>query len=128
MNAGFEEIDTVGNVVAEIFRGIRHAFRYERVGSKMHDRFGPHPLHQARQFCLVCEIALVKLCAFVHRRPVAFAEIVEHDDLVSGIQEFFHTNAADVAGPAGDENLHAGDASGARMARQVSTCKAFADS
>src|SRR5438552_18780577 len=32
MNAGFEEIDTVGNVVAEIFRGIRHAFRYERVG------------------------------------------------------------------------------------------------
>ena len=47
LQAGFEEIDTVGNIVAELFRGIRHAFRHERVSRKMHDRFRPHALHQA---------------------------------------------------------------------------------
>ena len=39
LNAGFQEIDAVGDVVAEILTRIGHAFRYKRVGGKVHDGF-----------------------------------------------------------------------------------------
>jgi hypothetical protein len=37
---GVEEVDAAGDVVAEIFRGIRHRLADERVGGEVHDGVG----------------------------------------------------------------------------------------
>ena len=34
------------------------------------------------------------------------AEVIEHHDIVPGVEQLFHADRADVAGTSGDENLH----------------------
>ena len=45
---------------------------------------------------------------------MAFGEIVIDRDLVPGVEQFFRANGADVAGAAGDKNVHAPTMEGAR--------------
>jgi hypothetical protein len=42
----------------------------------------------------------------VHRRAVAFREVVINRDLMAGVEEFFRANRTDMTGAAGDKNIH----------------------
>jgi hypothetical protein len=37
---------------------------------------------------------------------MTFSEVIENRDFMAAIEQLLHTNTADVAGAAGDENLH----------------------
>ena len=45
--------------------------------------------------------------ARIHRRAMAFREVVINRDLMAGVEQFFRANRADITGAAGDKNVHA---------------------
>ena len=106
LHAGFEQVDAVGDVVAEIFSRIQHAFRHQRVAGEMHQCLGPDVLHRLEQKRAVGEIALDEFRPAVERLAMAFAEIVQHVHLVMRVQQHLHANAADVTRPASHEDFH----------------------
>ena len=52
--------------------------------------------------------------ARIHRRAMTFGEIVIDRDLVPGVEQFFGADGTDVAGAAGDKNVHAPTMEGVR--------------
>jgi hypothetical protein len=54
----------------------------------------------------VVEIAEDEPGAFIYGGAVAFGEVVEDGDRVAGVEEFLHADGSDVAGTAGDEDIH----------------------
>ena len=121
LNATFEEIDAIGNVVAKILTGIGHAFRHERIGRKVHHSIRTNLLQQPEQVHAVGQIKLVKFRARIHRGTMAFAEIIENDDFVAITQQMFNTNATNVTGAAGNKNFHAGRCSRRHAGKQAYT-------
>ena len=70
----------------------------------MGDRVDPVLVDQPRDQLRVAEIADDQLDAFGHRPGEAGREIVEHDDLLAGVEQAEHHVAADIAGAAGHQN------------------------
>ena len=82
-----------------------HRFAHERERGEVQDPV--EPLAQR----LVDRVAIEQIRdhqtgARRDRVAVAALEVVEHDDVVSGAQQVLGDDRSDVAGPAGDEQLH----------------------
>ena len=60
---------------------------------------------RARKFA-VAGIALIERHAVGDRPAKAGRQIVEHDHVGAGVQQFVNHVAADIAGAAGDQNSH----------------------
>ena len=94
------------DVVAEILRGVRHAFADEGVGGEVHDGVGAPFFQRILDVAPLLEVADDECCARIHGGAVAFGEVVKDGDGVPGIDEIFDADAADVAGSAGDQDVH----------------------
>ena len=62
--------------------------------------------HRGGDFLAMLQVALDEFGARIERLAVALGQVVEDRDLVAGLEQLLHANAADVAGAAGDEYFH----------------------
>ena len=72
----------------------------------MHHGIGSDFFEGRGDLLRLLQVAENEARAGIDRFAVPFGEVVEHGDFVSLIEHLLHANAADVAGAAGDENLH----------------------
>src|SRR6185436_14620979 len=101
-----EEVDAAMDVVAEILRGVRHAFADEGVCGEVHHGVGLHILQRDLDVVALLEVADDEFRPRVHGGRMAFGEVVKDRDGVAGVDQLFDADAADVAGTAGDEDFH----------------------
>ena len=85
----------------------------------MHDSGGTDLLHQPKQVGPVRQVELVEFGARIHGSAVAFAEVIEDNNIVAKVQELLDANAADVAGSACDKNFHGAQPSQSNSGRQA---------
>jgi hypothetical protein len=105
-DGGVEQFEAVDDVVVEILFRVRHGFADERAGGEVHDGVGSGGLDGIEDVAFLLRLAQNEFRPRIHRRAVAFGEIVIDRDLMSGIEQFFRANGADVTRAAGDQNVH----------------------
>ena len=106
-HGGVRELERVDEVVVEIFFRVRHGLAYERERGEMQNRIRLHRLDGGENVPLLFRLGENKVRARIHRRAMAFREIVIHRDLMSGVEQFFRADGTNIAGTAGDKNVHA---------------------
>ncbi len=99
-----EQRQAVGDVVAEIKRGLLHRLADIGEGREMHDRGDLVPAHGLGEERAVGEVAHDERPP-AHGCAVAAAEIVVADGLIAGAGQRLGGVAADIAGAAGNEDL-----------------------
>ena len=109
---GIEEMETADEIILEIFGGIFHGFADERVGGEVHDGVWLGGLEGVGDGGGGLEIADDEVGAGVDGAAVSFGEVIEDGDGVVGVEELFDADAADVAGAAGDEDVHVSERAG----------------
>jgi len=105
-HAGIEQVDSGGDVVAEVLGRVLHGFANQRVSGEVEDGFSAAGFQGEGNFGGVGETALDEARAGIDGGTVSFAEIVEDGDVVPCVEQFLHANRADIARTAGDECLH----------------------
>ena len=72
----------------------------------MHDGVRPGAFDGVKQVAGFLRLAENESGARIHRRTMAFGEIVIDGNRVPGVQQFFRANGTDITGAAGDEDIH----------------------
>jgi hypothetical protein len=106
-NGGVGEFERVDDVVVEILFRIRHGFAHERARCEMHNGIGPGRFDGVEDVAFLLGFAQNKFRAGIHRRAMAFGEIVINRDRMAGTKQFFRANGANVTRAAGDKDVHA---------------------
>ena len=112
-HGGIGELERVDDVVVKILFRVGHGFADERVGGEVHDGVGLGGFDGVENVALLLRLAQNEFRARIHRRAMAFGEVVINRDLMAGVEQFFRANGTDVAGAAGDKNVHAKTMEGA---------------
>src|SRR5579862_7366955 len=99
-------MDTAGDVVPEVFGRVCHRFADESVCGEMHDGIRLHIADGAGNGRGIGEIANDQSRPGIDRLAVALGQIIEYGDLVIEIEQLLDTNAANVSGAAGNEDIH----------------------
>ena len=94
----------VGEVIAE---RIGHQLRHHDLGGEMGDGLDAARLHDALDQILVRHVADDQLGRGMDRPAEAVGQIVQHHDLLAGIDKRQHHVAADIARAARHQNRHA---------------------
>ena len=90
----------------EILLGIRHGLADLRERGEMEDGFRLHRFDGGEDVPLLLRPGKNEFRARVHRRAVAFREIVIDRNLMPGIEQLFRANRPDITGAAGDKDVH----------------------
>ena len=106
-HGGVGKLERVDEVVVEILFRIRHGFADERERGEMQNRLRLHRLDGGENVTVRLRFSKNEFRARVHRRAMAFREVVINRYLMSGVEEFFRANGSDITGAAGDKNIHA---------------------
>ncbi len=104
---GVDKDDAAGDVGDVEGAGILHGFFDEGLAREMHDGVDAMALEDFIEVGGVAEVGFAKLGLRRNGGAMAFAEVVEGDDVDAGGDEEFGADAADVAGAAGHENVQA---------------------
>ena len=72
----------------------------------MEDRLDRVLAQDALDEVTIAHVTDDQLCIRRNRLAVAAQEVVEHDDLVAGLEQALGRGAADIAGTAGDQDSH----------------------
>ena len=107
LDGGIEQLEAIDHVIVEILFRIGHGFADERIGGEVHDGVRLGGFDRVENVAKLLRFAQNEFGAWVHRRAMAFGEIVIDCDLMAGVQQFFRANGADITGAAGDEDIHA---------------------
>ena len=103
--AASANLSAVDDVVVEILFGVLHGFADERAGGEVHDGVGLCRFDGVEDVAFLLRLAENEFCARIHRRTMAFGEVVIDRDGMSGVQQFFGADGADVTRAAGDKNI-----------------------
>src|SRR5690606_6887847 len=104
LNRGFQQIQSIAEVLAEVEIRVLHRFADQRIGREMHDRADRPASEYVAERLPVFEIPFNELRPLWYRLAMATAEIVKDANLIASRQELLGADAADVAGAAGDKN------------------------
>ena len=96
-------LDGVGEVVGQ---RVGDRFGHHDPGGEMQDRVDPVPLDEAGDERLVAHVALTNTASGGTDVAEPGREVVENDHLLAGIVQLQDHVAADIAGPARDQNRH----------------------
>jgi len=100
----FYQAAALGAVVVIIFERIGDRFRHDDRTGKMHDRADIFRLDDPREQSAVLDIACMKGNTLRHRPAKAGGQIVDHRYRPACIAQRKHRVAANIAGPAGDQD------------------------
>jgi hypothetical protein len=78
------------------------------VGGKVNDHFGARALEGVAEAGFIAEAGMNENRAVIDGGTVPFGKIVVDRHGVAGLEQFLHTNGADIACPAGDQHVHGG--------------------
>ena len=81
-------------------------FADQSVSSHVHHRFNRMFREYATQGFPIQQVRFYEGCRWANRVSMAIDQIVVHDWLVAGIDQFLSDHAADITRPAGDQNSH----------------------
>ena len=105
-HTGVEQVDARSHVVAEVLGGIGHRLAHQRVCGKVDDGLGLDLADDRVDEAAVAEIPAHERGSGIYGGTMAFGEIVEDRDRMSGIQKLFDADRTDVSSPAGNKNVH----------------------
>ena len=92
----------------EILFRVGHGLAHQRAGGEVQNGVGLRIQQRLLHQLGVAQAAPDEFRARIHRRAVAFREVVKHRDRVAGVEEFFRADGTDITGAAGDKDVHAG--------------------
>ncbi len=93
-------------VVEVVAERIGDRFRHHDRAGEMDDGVDAMASTAAGDQRLVADVALDETRPVRHRPAEPGRQIVEHHDLLAGVEQLEHHVAADIAGAAGDQNAH----------------------
>ena len=103
LETGLQQAAGRAGVVAVVLERQRHGFGHDGVGGEMHDGIDSVLRQQPRDQHMISDIADHQF-AGGHRLAKALPQVIEDDDLLAGLAQLPDHVAADVAGPAGDQD------------------------
>ena len=106
LDSGVEQIDAIGDVVAEILRRIGHRLADLCERSEVHDGLRSVGGDSVEDSFAVTETALDKSRPLIDGHAMSLRQVVKHRDLMAGAQQFLNTNRADVTGASRNKYLH----------------------
>jgi hypothetical protein len=113
-DGGVGQLERVDHVVVKILFWVGHGFADECVGGEVQDGLRAAGFDGVKDVTFHFRFAQDEFRTRIHRRAMAFGEIVIDRDVVSGVEQFLRANGPDVSGATGDKNVHAPTMKGVR--------------
>ncbi len=101
-----QQIQTIGDIVANVHERLFHRLAHQSVGGKVHHRLDIVGVERGFDGGPVGQLPLNEGRLGVDGRPVTVVQIIENDDLVALPDQFLGDDAADIAGAASDQDFH----------------------
>jgi len=106
IDGGSQQVQGVGHVLAQIPERVLHRLADQRVRSEVHHGFGLVRAEHGADDRGVRQVALDERRLRVDGRAMPLVQVVQHDDRLAGANQLLDHDAANVARPAGDQDLH----------------------
>ena len=103
---GIQEVDPSIDVVTKIFGRIHHRLAHQRVGGEVHHGVGSGLAQSGGDLLGLLQVPENERHAGIDRFAVSLGEIVEYRHFMAEIEHLLYADAADIAGAAGNKNLH----------------------